>query len=161
MPATVDVRDYKELYRKSKLAGPEIQKGLRKRLRTCGKIGADEAKSKIMQWPVHGGISGKAIRRNRRIVHRGLRATLASQVRVSATGNNVLIRQGRRGLTGNSAADLPRDIDRGGWKHPVYGHQPPVFQYGFPYFKKPISAKYPERVDEVSKVPDAAGQFLA
>lgn len=156
----VDVRDYRELYRKTRLVEPEIRKDLRKRLRTCGKIGGDAARRKIMEWPVHGGISGKVIRRNRRIVHRPLRATLASQIRVSATGDDVLIRQGRKGLTGNSAADLPRNIDRGGWKHPVYGHRPEVFQTGFPYFKKEIESKRPEMVDEASKVLDTIARLL-
>jgi len=159
MPA--DVHEYRELYRKSRAAGPEIAKDMRKRLRTCGKIGADASKRKIVQWPVHGDISAKVIRRNRRIVHRGLRATIASQIRVSASGNNVLIRQGRRGLTGNSAADLPRDIDRGGWKHPVYGHKPEVFQSGFPYFKKEISSKYPEMADEMEKILDTMQRLLS
>ena len=158
MPA--DVRDYRELYRKTKLVEPAIRKDLRKRLRNCGKIGADAAKRKVVQWPVHGGISAKTIRRNRRIVHRGLRATLAAQIRVTAGSRDVTIVQGRRGLTGNSSADLPRDIDRGGWRHPVYGHKPDVFQYGFPYFKKEIASKRPEMVDEASKVLDAITDVL-
>jgi hypothetical protein len=79
---------------------------------------------------------------------------------VSASGKNVVIRQGARGLTGNSAADLPRDIDRGFWKHPVYGHRPDVTQYGFPYFKKEINSKRPEMVDEVSKVLDTIARLL-
>ena len=154
MPA--DVHEYRELYRKSRLAGPEIAKDMRKRLRTCGKIGADASKRKIVQWPTHGGISAKAGGR----VHRGLRATLASQIRVSASGRDVTIRQGRRGLSGNSAADLPRDIDRGFWRHPVYGRKPDVGQYGFPYFKKEINSKRPEMVEEASKVLDTIAGLL-
>lgn len=158
MPA--DVRDYRELYRKTKLVEPAIRKDLRKRLRNCGRIGSDAAKRKIVQWPVHGGIASPTIRRNRRIVHRGLRATLAAQIRVTAGARDVTIVQGRRGLSGNSAADLPRDIDRGFWKHPVYGRKPDVPQVGFPYFKKEIASKRPEMVDEASKVLDTIADVL-
>lgn len=176
MPTVVDVRDFRELSRKARLAGPEIRRELGKRLRVAGKIGADAARLKIRAWPVAGGISSKA----GGVAHRGLRATLASRIRVSATGRNVVIRQGAGGLTGQNAADLPRDIDRGGWYHPVFGRSPRagryvkaarpghgkrtiagdlrataqgrVFQEGWPYFKKEIASRRPQMVDEVSKV---------
>ena len=182
MPHEIDVRDYKILYRKTKLAGPEIRKDMRARLKVAGRIGAVTARAKIREWPVQGGISAKAGGR----AHRGLRARLASQITVSVGSRDVTIRQGRRGLTGNSAADLPRDIDRGGWYHPVYGHlihqslrerakvkalnkvgvrdlpvrQGKVLQTGWSYFKKPIAAKRPEMVAEVSKVLDDIGKLL-
>lgn len=182
MPQTVDVRDFTALYRRTRLAGPQISKDLRKRLRVAGRIGADAAKLKIREWPVSGGISAKAGGR----ANRGLRARLASNIGVSVGARNVVIRQGARGLRGNSAADLPRDIDRGGWYHPVYGHllhqtvrerakvaglnragvrslpvrQGKVFQTGFPYFKKEISSKRPEMVAEVSKVLDGIERLL-
>lgn len=155
MPATVDVRDFKDLYRRTRELRPELNRELKKRLRGAGKIGADAARMKIRAWPVAGGISSKAGGR----LHRGLRARLSSQIRVSAGGKNVVIRQGRRGLTGENAADLPRDIDHGGWYHPVYGHGK-VFQTGWPYFKKTISSKYPEMVDEVAKVLDDIARRL-
>jgi hypothetical protein len=182
MPQHVDVRDYKELYRKTKVAPAAIRKDVRARLRTCGRIGANTAKVHIRAWPVQGGISAKAGGR----MHRGLRARLASQISVSVGGSNVTIRQGRRGLTGNSAADLTRDIDRGGWYHPVYGHlihqsvsaraavrvknkigirslpvrQGKVFQEGWPYFKQPINAKRPEMIAEMSKTLDEIERLL-
>ena len=156
MPQTVDARDYKELYRKTRVAPAEIRKDMRARLRTAGRIGAAAAKVKIREWPVQGGISAKAGGR----LNRGLRARLASQISVSAGASNVTIRQGARGLRGNSAADLPRDIDRGAWKHPVYGHGPPVVQTGFPYFKREIASKRPEMVAEVSKVLDEVSRLL-
>ena len=185
MPAVVDVQDYKELFRKTRRISPEINKDLRKRVRVAGRIGSDAAKAKIREWPVHGGISAKAGGR----LHRGLRATLASRIRVVANGKTVVIRQGSGGITGQNAKDLPRDIDRGGWYHPVYGRRligvtsvkpaawrrtrasagtmdrrasahGMVFQLGFAYFKKPIAAKQPEMVDEVSKVLDTIAQLL-
>lgn len=156
MPTHVDVRAYKELYRKTKLAGPEITKDMRSRLRVAGRIGSDAAKLKIRTWPVAGGISAKAGDR----VHRGLRARLASNIRVSAGSSNVIIRQGSRGITGSSGSDLPRDIDRGFWRHPVYGHKPDVTQTGIRYFKQEINSKRPEMVAEVSKVLDGIERLL-
>lgn len=184
MPRVVDARDYTELYRKTRGIDREVHKELMKRLRQAGKIGADAAKAKIRGWPVAGGLGASAGGR----VHRGLRANLAFRIRVSATARNVTIRQGSGGLTGKNAGDLPRDIDRGGWYHPVFGRerriggymravrptrgrrtiaadlrataQGRVFQEGWPYFKKEIGAKYPEMVDEVAKVLDDIGQRI-
>jgi hypothetical protein len=176
VPQVVDVRDYKELSRKAREAGPEIRREMMKRLRVAGKIGADAARLKIRAWPVSGGISHKAGGR----AHRGLRSTLAARISVSASGRNVVIRQGAGGITGQNSQDLPRDIDRGGWYHPVYGRGPAsylraarptrgkrtipanlrataqgrVFQTGWPYFKSTIAAKRPEMLAEVSKVLD-------
>ncbi len=177
----VDVREFKELARKARTAGPEIDKDMREGLKAAGKIGARTAKLMIHSWPVSGGISSRAGGR----AHRGLRATLASQITVSVSSRNVTIRQGTRGLRGQNARDLPRDIDRGGWYHPVYGHlvhqsireraaharrrqsllaaiprNGKVFQTGFPYFKAPIHAVQPEMEAEVSKVLDKLKHHL-
>jgi hypothetical protein len=158
VPVTVDVEDYRALFRKTRTVDRDINRELKKRMRAAGKIGADAARAKIREWPVSGGISSRAGGR----AHRGLRATLSSHIRVSATGRTVLIRQGRQGLTGRSSADLPRDIDRGGWRHPTFGHHASsVFQTGWPYFKMEIASKYQPMVDEVSKVLDDIARRIA
>lgn len=148
MPFEVDVRDYRALWAKTKTIEPVIRKGFRRRLRSAAKVGQDAARAKIMSWPAAGGISagagGKA--------NRGLRATIAAQVRTSVTARDVRIRQFTAGLVGNSAADLPRDIDRGYWKHPTYGHKPTVGQRGIHYFKDEITSKRDDMLREVSQV---------
>jgi hypothetical protein len=147
MPAHVNARDYKDLYRKTRVIGPEINRDMRDSLKEAGKIGARAAKLMIQSWPATGGMPSRAGGRK----HRGLRAKLASQITVSVNSRNVVIRQGTLGLTGRNSRDLPRGIDHGGWFHPVYGHGE-VFQEGFPYFKGPIHAVQPLMEAEVSKV---------
>jgi hypothetical protein len=184
MPTIVDVRDYKELFRKTREVDRDLNRELKKRLRVAGKIGAVAARTKIREWPVQGGISAKAGGR----AHRGLRATIAANIRVSATGKTVQIRSGAQGITGKSSRDVPRDIDRGGWYHPVYGRRllstaprpksfqrnranastldrrasshGTVFQTGFPYFKTAIEGKRDEMTVEVAKVLDDVARRL-
>lgn len=150
MPIEVDVRDYRAMYAKTKTITPVIRKGFRKRLRGAAKIGQDAARAKIMTWPAAGGIAAKAGGR----LNRGLRATIAGQIRTSVTARDVRIRQFTAGLVGNSASDLPRDIDRGFWKHPTYGHRPTVGQRGIHYFKDEITSKRDDMLREVTKVLD-------
>jgi hypothetical protein len=156
MPSNHDIaRDYKDLYRKTRVIGPEINKDMRDGLKAAGKIGARTAKLMIQSWPATGGMPSRAGGRK----HRGLRTKIASQITVSVGARNVVIRQGTRGLTGRNSRDLPRDIDHGGWFHPVYGHGE-VFQKGFPYFKAPIHAVQPLMEAEVSKVLDKIRRHL-
>lgn len=189
VPVIVDVRDYRELYRKTRTVDRDISRELSKRLRKAGKIGADASRAKIREWPAAGGISAKAGGR----AHRGLRATISANIRVSAGRRNVLIRSGAQGITGKSAADVPRDIDRGGWYHPVFGHRGTsgatlirlawrqrsinagrgtrshqhraasrglVFQAGWPYFTKEIASKEGEMTAEVAQVLDDVARRL-
>jgi hypothetical protein len=157
MPIEVNVYDYRALYAKCKTVEPVIRRGFRKGLRNAGKIGQGAAKAKVLAWPAAGGISAKAGGK----AHRGLRATVAANVRVSVTARDVRIRQYTAGLTGNSASDLPRDIDRGYWKHPTYGHRPTVLQRGTPYFKAEISSKRDEMLREVRVVLDDVRDHLS
>lgn len=153
----VDARDYERLYRQTRNFSPEIRRAFRKRLRDAAQIGARAAKVKVRAMPTGGGGrytatgAGKHVRGKK---HRGLRSTLATGISVKVTGNSVRIEQSARGLSGRNADDLPRDIDRGGWQHPVYGHPPKVFQKGFPYFQSTMREKRPEMEREVNKVLD-------
>src|SRR2546422_3352294 len=130
---------------------PKIRRAFRKRLRDAGSIGARAAKAKIREWPATGGrysVAGHG--RHFRARPAGLRSTLAANITVTAGRSNVAIRQRSRGLSGHNARDLPRDIDRGGWWHPVYGHHATkVFQTGWPYFKDEISGKRDEMLSAV------------
>lgn len=157
MPIEVDVRDYRALWVKTKTAEPVIRKGFRRQLRKAAKIGQDAARAKILAWPATGGISAHAGGK----LHRGLRATIAAGIGTSVTARDVRIRQAARGISGKSSADVPRDIDRGGWKHPTYGHRPHVFQRGTPYFKKEIESKRDEMLREVAGVLKDIGEHLS
>ncbi len=159
MPAyRVDVEDYKRLYRRTRDMEPKIRRDLRKHLREAGNIGRDAARLKIREWSGGGGAGkytaaghGRHTRRGRSV---GLRSTIAINIRTTVGPSDVTIRQFTVGLSGNSTADLPYDIDRGGWRHPTFGHRPRVFQRGIHYFHDEIESKRPQMEREMAKVLD-------
>lgn len=148
MPIAVNVYEYRALFAKTKTIDPVIRKAFRRQLRKAAKIGQDAARAKILAWPAAGGISAHAGGK----AHRGLRATIAAGIGTSVTARDVRIRQSAKAIDGKSAADVPRDIDRGGWRHPTYGHRPHVFQRGTPYFTREIASKKDDMLREVSGV---------
>ena len=154
----IDVADYERLYRSTRNMHPEIRKAFRKRLRRAAKIGADAARIKIRTMPATAKYSaagaGRHYRKSRAGVGVGLRSTLALNIKVTVSAREVAVRQFTAGLRGKNARDLPKDIDRGGWKHPVYGHEPKVFQKGFGYFDSTMREKRPEMEREVQQVLD-------
>lgn len=152
----IDVADYTQLYRATRGMHPEVRSAFRKRLRKAAKIGADAAKLKIRTMPAAHKYSALGAGRHftKSKPHAGLRSTLARNIRVSITAREVAIHQYSAGLYGENAQDLPRDIDRGGWRHPTFGHEPKVFQDGWPYFKSTMREKRPQMEREVQKVLD-------
>jgi hypothetical protein len=118
VPSLVDVEDYKRLMRDTRTLPPAVRRDFKKRLKAAGEIGARAARAKILAMPAHTGQTGRHLRGTH---PRGLRRTLAGNIRVSVTGNNVRIIQGSKGLTGRNAANLPKDIDKGDrFTHPVF-----------------------------------------
>jgi len=152
----IDVADYERLYRSTRGMHPEIRKAFRKRLRNAAKIGADAARIKIRTMPATAKYSatgaGRHYRKSRAGVGVGLRSTLALNIRVTVSAREVAVRQFTAGLRGKNARDLPRDIDKGYWRHPVYGHKPTVLQKGYPYFDVTMREKRPEMEREVQQV---------
>jgi hypothetical protein len=163
----VDVADYERLYRTTRGMHPEVRSAFRKRLRRAAKIGADAARIKIRTMPATGGKytatgAGRHYRKSRAGVGVGLRSTLALNIRVTVSAREVAVRQFTKGLRGQNARDLPKDIDRGGWKHPTYNHKPVVFQRGYPYFDSTMKEKRPEMEREVGQVlDDIKGKVIA
>jgi hypothetical protein len=151
----VDAADYERLYRATRGMRPEVRRAFRKRLRKAANIGARAAKVKIRAMPATKKYSAAGAGRHFRSARTvGLRSTLALNIHVSVTAKDVAVRQFAKGLRGRNADDLPRDIDRGGWWHPVYGHKPEVFQHGWPYFDSTMREKRPAMEREVSGVLD-------
>jgi len=151
----IDVADYIQLYRATRGMRPEIRRDFRKRLRRAAKFGADAARVKIRTMPATAKYTATGAGRHARgkkVV--GLRSTLALDIKVSVTAREIAVKQFSAGLRGRNARDLPRDIDKGGWKHPVYGRKPDVFQRGYPYFDSTMREKRPEMEREVRKVLD-------
>ncbi len=156
--AKVDVADYERLYRSTRGMHPEIRSAFRKRLRKAAKIGADAAKIKIRTMPATAKYTatgaGRHYRKSKPATGVGLRSTLALNIKVTVSAREVAVRQFTAGLRGHNARDLPKDIDRGGWKHPTYGHKPVVFQKGYPYFDSTMREKRPAMEREVQQVLD-------
>jgi hypothetical protein len=154
----IDVADYVQLTRATRGMRPEIRRAFRKRLRKAAKIGADAARVKIRTMPATAKYTatgaGRHYRKSRAGTGVGLRSTLALDIKVSVTAREVAVKQFTAGLRGRNSRDLPKDIDRGGWKHPTYGHKPVVFQRGYPYFDSTMREKRPEMEHEVRKVLD-------
>lgn len=154
----IDVADYTQLYRATRGMRPEVRRAFRKRLRDAAKIGERAARLKIRQMPATAKYTaaggGRHYRKRQPGRAVGLRSTLALNIRVTVSAREVAIKQFSAGLRGRNARDLPRDIDRGGWKHPVYGHEPKVFQRGFPYFDVTMREKRPEMERAVEGVLD-------
>lgn len=154
----VDASDYRDLYRRTRNLRPEIRREFRRRLRVAANIGRDAARTKVRAMPAThkytAAGAGRHYRRSRAGVGVGLRSTLALNIRTDVSARDVAVRQYTRGLRGRSSRDLPRDIDRGGWLHPVFGHHPDVFQKGWPYFMSTMREKRPEMEREVRKVLD-------
>lgn len=152
----VDVADYTQLYRATRGMKPEVRSAFRKRLRVAAKIGADAAKLKIRAMPATRKYSAAGAGRHftKSKPHAGLRSTLARNIRVTVTPKEVAIRQFTAGLYGRNAQDLPKDIDKGGWLHPTFSHEPEVFQRGWPYFDSTMREKRPQMEREVQKVLD-------
>jgi hypothetical protein len=154
----VDVADYERLYRTTRGMHSEVRSAFRKRLRKAAKIGADAARIKIRTMPAtrkySAAGSARHYRKSRAGTGVGLRSTLALNIRVSVGAREVAVRQFTKGLRGQNARDLPKDIDRGGWKHPTYGRPPKVFQKGYPYFDSTMREKRPEMEREVAQVLD-------
>lgn len=155
----VDASEYRDLYRRTRNLRPEIRREMRKRLREAAKIGQRAARLKIREMPATAKYSktgaGRHYRKSRPGTGVGLRSTLALNIRVQVTARDVAVRQFTAGLRGHNARDLPRDIDKGYWRHPVYGHPPKVLQKGWPYFDRTMRAKRPEMEREVRKVLDS------
>lgn len=168
MPSVVDVRDYRDLYTRTRNISPEIRKELRRRLREAANIGARAAKAKVLEMPTYAGTGLRSARyrssrRHLRGTHRtGLRLRLAANIRVSVTARNVEILQGSTGITGRSGRSLPRRIDEGGtFRHPVYGHRDRwASQIGYRYFQRTIDGKKQEMLVEVSHVLDEISRQL-
>lgn len=151
----VDVADYKQLYRATRNFSPEIRRAFRKRLKDAAQIGARGAKLKVRAMPATRKYTATGAGRQRRGgKSRGLRSTLAANIRVQVGAKDVAVRQFSTGISGRSARDLPRDIDRGDWLHPTFGHEPEVLQTGWPYFMSTMREKRPEMEREVRKVLD-------
>jgi hypothetical protein len=154
----IDVADYTQLYRATRNMKPEIRSAFRKRLRKAANIGRDAAKVKIRAMPATRKYTatgaGRHYRKSRAGVGVGLRSTLAINIRTSVTAREIAVHQYTAGLRGHNARDLPKDIDRGGWKHPVFGRPPKVFQRGYPYFMVTMKEKRPEMEREVQQVLD-------
>jgi hypothetical protein len=152
----IDVADYTQLYRATRNMRPEIRSAFRKRLRKAANIGRDAAKVKIRAMPSAKKYTalgaGRHFRKGK--PHAGLRSTLALNIRTTVTAREVAIHQYTAGLYGRNAQDLPRDIDKGGWLHPTFGHEPEVFQHGWHYFQSTMREKRPEMEREVQKVLD-------
>lgn len=154
MPTVVDASDYERLYRRTRGIKGEIRRDFRKHLREAAKIGQRAARERIREWPGGGGgytHLGHG-RHLRGLKSRGLRSTLAANIGVRVDRRGVRIVQTTRGLTGRNANRLPKDINKGGWKHPVYGHGS-VFQRGLKgYFDKSIDDKREEMLQQAAKV---------
>ncbi|HEY3012233.1 MAG TPA: hypothetical protein VGJ36_05770 [Gemmatimonadales bacterium] len=151
----IDVADYTQLYRATRGMKPEIRSAFRKRLRKAADIGARGAKVKIRAMPATRKYTATGAGRHvRGKTARGLRSTLATNIHVQVTAREVAIRQFSTGIKGRNAQDLPRDIDRGDWLHPTFGHEPEVSQTGWPYFMATMREKRPEMEREVRKVLD-------
>jgi hypothetical protein len=154
----IDVADYAQLYRATRGMHAEVRRDFRKRLRRAAKIGADAARVKIRTMPATKKYtatgSGRHYRKSRAGVGVGLRSTLALDIKVTVSAREVAVRQFTAGLRGKNSRDLPKDVDRGGWKHPTYGHKPMVFQRGYPYFDSTMRQMRPAMEREVQKVLD-------
>lgn len=154
----IDVADYERLYRATRGMHPEIRRAFRKRLRDAAKIGERAARLKIRQMPATAKYSalggGRHFTKSK--PHAGLRSTLARNIRVSVTAREVAIHQFTAGLYGRNAQELPKDIDssKGGWTHPTFGHDPEVFQHGWPYWKSTMREKRPQMERAVEGVLD-------
>jgi hypothetical protein len=162
--AHVDASDYTDLYRATRHLGPEVRRAYKKRLTDAAKIGQRAARVKIRSMPAGRRYTalgaGRHYRRARPGVGVGLRSTLAANIKVEVGPRDVAIRQYTRGLRGHNARDLPKVIDRGGygisggWRHPVYGHEPQVYQRSWPYFASTMRELRPVMVGEVAQVLD-------
>jgi hypothetical protein len=151
----IEAADYIQLYRATRGMKPEIRSAFRKRLRKAAKIGADAARVKIRTMPATAKYTATGAGRHARgkkVV--GLRSTLVLDIKVSVTAREIAVKQFSAGLRGRNARDLPRDIDKGGWRHPVYGRKPDVFQRGYPYFQSTMREKRPAMEREVQGVLD-------
>lgn len=158
----VDAEQYTDVRRRAKEFDPLLAKELRRALKTGGQIGADAAKARIRAMPTHGGVRRSLHRRHGNATRgRGLRSTIASGIRVQVRERDVLIVQGANGLQGRNARGLPRRLDEGAVRHPVYGNRDNwVTQPGWPYFVSAINGKRDEIEHEVADALDRAVRVI-
>jgi hypothetical protein len=136
----IEERDFKRLSVSSKGFDRALRASTRKELTAIGKIGSTAVKAKLRSMPAKSG-TGRG--------HGSLRADGAAAIRVSTTispgrGTQVRIRMANTAALKAHRRFRPLQLmDKGSFRHRVYGTDTWVDQAGFPYFRQTLMANAP------------------
>ena len=127
-----------------KAADPKMRRAMLKEMRAVANRIKDEQQDAVVALPAHGGKST------------GLRqaAALSLAVTVRGTGKRTGVEiRSRKAVMPDGKQKLPRYMDKGSWRHPVYGSKTWVTQTTPPGWFLGTGAKMrPEAVRELSAV---------
>jgi hypothetical protein len=139
---TVDTSDFQRLAAGAAAFDKPLRAATRKQLNAVGRIGGAAVKGKIRTMPSKGGHSRR---------QGSLRRDIAAAVRVTGAVSeaNVASVKVRVVETGALAAEnrwrVAQLLDKGGVRHPVYGHRDAAWvdQPGYPYFRSVLMLQAP------------------
>lgn len=152
MPTYVDTSDFQRLAAQAARFSPELAKQMRNELRAAARLATRAVQREIKAWPTHG------------VKHTGLRSKVAagvtSTVQASTRDYKLYIRQTGRALDAKQQR-LPRHIDKGAWRHPVYGNRKVwVAQRGHPYYVSTIRKEWPRVLEHASQALNKAARSV-
>lgn len=116
----IDVFDPDAFARKCHRAAREVREDLRRHVRDAAKVGERAAKLSAASVRIQ---AAPPSRHHRPTPHPNLNAALVAGISLNRTAYGAEIIQKSPGLTGRNDNRLPAAINRGTWRHPVYGHR--------------------------------------
>ena len=140
----VDASDLKKVARMAKEFSPELNRQLMRQLRSAGKLGAGAAKEGIQQMPTsQTSPRYVAVSKKGKIVEKHLRDLISDAITVNVATTarpDVRIRVRRTpALNAIGAGGIAKAINKGKWRHPVYGNRNVwVDQTGTEFFDRRI-----------------------
>jgi hypothetical protein len=155
----VDASDLRKVAKIAKEFKPELQKQLLKQLRAAGRVGVIESRKAIRQMPSKTNGETHFLIKKTGVGRYSLRDLIAQATTSTVTVRNspdVRIRVRKTPeLTQIGAGGLPRAINEGRWRHPLFGDRDHWYdQTGFEFFDKPIESRREEMLVLVKKALD-------